>query len=137
MSNMQHAIRISSRSGARPGIRVPPRSIPFLESERRHEMNNDRFHWKPRHLRRGEGMDFQRNRTGERSLAFTSAPFSYNLSSTSLSFSVLFLHFRIPRRGDGRETDFMMVTAGGDDDDNDDAWVVLVSLCHSLVWKSF
>lgn len=34
---LRHAIvRIHSRSGARPGIRAPPRSIPFFGPERRH-----------------------------------------------------------------------------------------------------
>lgn len=99
-----------------------------------HGTNNGRFHRKPRHSRTDEGMDFQRNRTGERSLALAAAPFLCDLCSTSLS---LFLFFFVFQEKDGeRETDFMTVMADGkctdDDDDNDDACVALVSLCRSL-----
>jgi len=60
-------------------------------------------------------MNFKRNRISERSLALVSALFSFDLRSTSFSFSVLFvLHFRIPR-GE-RESDFIMT--GSTDDDN-------------------
>lgn len=55
-------------------------------------MNNDRFHRKPRHSRANGGVDFQRNRTGERSVALAAASFSYDLYSVFF-YSFFFLIF--------------------------------------------
>lgn len=63
----------------------------FRARKKTHGTNNGRFHWKPQHTRTDEGMDFQRNRTGRRSLALAAAPFSYNLFSLFLYFFCIFI----------------------------------------------